>query len=80
MVEALFENAREAVALERIGELRIERIDVDRQLAFLPQIVEDVFVCRHGEGCVHLETAREGLQKLPRVLHRVTVIFAVFGD
>src|ERR1039457_6527409 len=33
-----------------------------------------------GEGGVHLQTAREGLQKLPRVLSRVTVIFAVLGD
>ena len=28
----------------------------------------------------HLQAAREGFEKLPRVLRRVTVIFAVLGD
>ncbi len=71
---------RQAVALDRICELGIQRIDVDRQLAFLPQIIEDVLVCGNGESGIHLETAREGFQKLPRMLRRVTVISAVLGD
>ena len=79
-VQALLEEARQAGALDGIGELGIKRIDVDRQLAFLPQIVEDVLVCRDGESSVHLETAREGFQELPRVLRSVMVVFAVLGD
>ena len=62
LAQPLFEDARHLLAIERVVEFRIERIDVDRQLAFLPQVIENVFERRHDEGIVHLQAAGQMLR------------------
>ena len=78
--QAFFENAGHALALDRILEFWIERIDVHREPPFFPEIVEAVLIRRHRERGVHLQAARQCFEKPPRVLARITVIFAVLGD
>ena len=52
-VEFLFKYLAQTFAFHRVVEPRVERIDIDRQLAFAPQVVPDVFV--GGENVFRIE-------------------------
>src|SRR5205085_1445696 len=45
LVDAIGEEAPESFTLERVRELRVEDVDVDRQLSLAPEVVVDVLVC-----------------------------------
>ena len=62
-IETSTENFCQTRALKWILELRIEGIDVDRQLSFAPEIVEDVFVRSEQMATRYTQTLRNRGEK-----------------
>ena len=61
--QALIEHPAQPLAFEFIVEPGIERIDIDRQAAFAPKVVPDVFIAGLDEAGVQSELARERLDE-----------------
>ena len=57
-VELLLEHAAQAHALHLVAEFGIERVHIDRQAAFAPQVVPDVFI-----GAEHVSVAQAQLRR-----------------
>ena len=79
-LESLAEDAAQAHALELVVELGVERVDVDRQLAFAPQVVPAVLVTRGDEVGRQPELARQRLGEALRVLGRIAGRIALVGE
>jgi hypothetical protein len=58
-LEPLRVDATQAIALEFVGQAGVERIDVDRQLALAPEIVESVFEAGLHRGVDQAQLARQ---------------------
>ncbi len=57
--QALLEDPRQPGALQGIGELALERVDIDRQPPLLPQVVEAVLIARQRRRGVELQALGE---------------------
>jgi hypothetical protein len=73
VIQALFENLRQTRTLHGVFQPRIERIDVCRQAAFSPQVVEGVFVGRKHVLRIQPQFLRNAREEAPRRVlgHRV---------
>jgi hypothetical protein len=63
-LQALREDAHEALALLLVVHARIEGIDIARQAALAPHVVEHVFVGREDVLAVHLQALRHAVQEV----------------
>src|SRR6188472_2725649 len=77
LAESPLEYLAQAVALGLVGQARIGRLDVDRQLAFAPKVVAEVFVAGEDVAPVDAETKREAMQELARLLGLRAVVIAL---
>ncbi len=66
LVEPGGEEAAQALALERIVEPGVERIDVHRQLVLAPQVIEDVLVGREDALGIEPEPLGHAAEEAPR--------------
>ena len=55
MAQALIKDLSQSVPLKRILESRIERIDIDRQLALTPEVIERVLEARPDGLIAHAQ-------------------------
>ena len=63
LVDPLSEQTSQPFALERIGDACIDRIDVERELPFAPQVVVDVLVRGKDVAGVEAEARRDATQE-----------------
>ena len=76
LVQPATEHLGEPRSLERIFEPGIERIDVDRQLTFTPEVIKNIFVCGEQMTAGYAQALRQGRQEALRfdligpVVHR----------
>src|SRR5437588_141354 len=79
-VQSSLEHLGEPGALLWIVEIVLERIDIPRQPAFLPQVVPGVFVRGDGVRRIDAEPFRQVRDERTRILRPIAVIAAVLGD
>src|SRR5204863_22382 len=79
-VKALLENARDAVALQFVFEVRFFRRDVRWETAFLPSVIESVLVGGDEILRIHVQRTGETERKRAGFLYAETVVLRFIGD
>ena len=79
LVQALTEHLADALAFQRVGQARVERVDVARQLAFAPQVVPGVLESREHVLAVEPEPRRHAAQQALRLDFGGAVILVLAG-
>jgi len=80
LVQSPRKDLAQALALERILQARIERIDVGRQLALAPQVVPDILIGGEDVLRLELQVLREGAQEEGCLLLAYAVVDALVGE
>ena len=78
-LKPLAEHLAQALAFHRIGQPRVERIDIGGELALAPQVVPGVLVGREHVLRIERQAARHAAQKLVRLRIGDLVILALIG-
>ena len=79
-IEPLLEDAREAGALLFVLQLRLQRIDVDRQPPLGPEVVPDVFIRRDDVVAIHGQRFRQRVDESARFRAAMPVVLGLVGD
>ena len=79
LVEPLAEDLAQALAFERVGQTRIEGVDVGRQLAFTPEVVPGVLVGGKDVLGIERQTARHAREETARLALGDLAVLALVG-
>lgn len=80
LIDALLKQPRDALALDGVFDLVVQRVHVGRQPRLLPQVVEDVLVRGQGVFRHDAELLGEGADEGPGILGTVAVALGLVPE
>src|SRR5712664_92913 len=80
LVHSLREELAQPRALKRVGEARIERVDVRRQLALAPEVIPDILVGGEDVLRIDFQVGGDRFQEERRLRLADAVVDALVGE